>query len=461
MGEFDNIMDDMPEMSGIPALIMVAGVGGAGGNAVDHMWEMGINGVNLVVCNTDAKALKKSPLPESQKICLGDGLGAGNTAEEGARKTKSSLEEMRLYLESHNTKMLFIAAGMGGGTGTGASPIIARLAHEMGILTVAIVTMPPVIEGPQRMAQAQEGVEKLREYVDSLIVLSNESIIELYGTLSVEEAFNKANDIVAFAAKGISEIVMTKSNLVSVDFADVCKVIRNSGCAVMGVSAMSGDNRAVEAVDASLSSPLFGGASIAGAKNVLINFATSSSEALAINEVSRALERVQEFAAEKDEDGHIQRANIIWGTSVKPELGDKLEIIIVVTGFPSEYYSAALSPKRIATPIPPSTTILPEQPKESEVVDLPKPPTPAIKPTFTQSKPTLVAEPSRNAPTTISRSTRGYADVQHRKSVPAYITRKVEFITQISGRGKRAAGNEDDNTPETQTESTDAALKLF
>lgn len=456
MGELDNIMDDMPEMSGIPALIMVAGVGGAGGNAVDHMWEMGINGVNLVVCNTDAKALKKSPLPDSQKICLGDGLGAGNAAEEGARKTKSSLDDIRLYLESHNTKMLFIAAGMGGGTGTGASPIIARLAHEMGILTVAIVTMPPLIEGPQRMAQAQAGVEQLREWVDSLIVLSNESIIELYGSLSVEEAFNKANDIVAFAAKGIAEIVMTKSNLVSVDFADVCKVMRNSGCAVMGVSAMSGDNRAADAVDASLSSPLFGGASIAGAKNVLINFATASSDMLTIGEVNRALERVQEFASEKDEDGRIQRANIIWGTSVKPELGDKLEVIIVVTGFPSEYYSEALTPKQPAEPIiapqPEPTDVQP--PKPTIVLPKPQPQKPTISP--------LKPEPSRTMPSIISKSTRVYSEVQHRKSVPAYVTRKVEFITQISGKGKRATGKEEETDAQTpQTDATDASLKLF
>lgn len=439
MGEIDNIMDDMPEMSGIPALIMVAGVGGAGGNAVDHMWEMGINGVNLVVCNTDAKALKKSPLPESQKICLGDGLGAGNVAEEGARKTKSSLEEMRNYLESHNTKMLFITAGMGGGTGTGASPIIARLAHEMDILTVAIVTMPPIIEGPERMKQAQEGVEKLREYVDSLIVLSNESIIELYGSLSVTEAFNKANDIVAFAAKGISEIVMTKSDLVSVDFADVCKVIRNSGCAVMGVSATSGDNRAVEAVDNSLSSPLFGGASIAGAKNALINFGISSSSALTLNEVNRAIARVQEYAAVKDEDGNVQLTNVIWGTSIKPELGDKLEVVLVVTGFPSDHYSKPISlPTEEKAITPPPTTILTTEPTATDKVTTKLTPQPPM----THNAPTATP-PLSNAPTTISRSTRIYSEVQHRKSVPAYLTRNVQFITQRSGKGKRVVGKEE------------------
>ena len=446
MGEFDNIMEDLPDVSGIPALIMVAGVGGAGGNTVDHMWEMGINGVNLVVCNTDIKALKKSPLPESQKICLGDGLGAGNEAEEGARKTKSSIEEIRQYLQAHKTKMLFIVAGMGGGTGTGASPVIAQLAHEMGILTVAIVTMPPMNEGPKRMAQAKEGLERMREWVDSLIVLSNESIIKLYDSLPVEQAFGKAHDVPALAAKGIAEIVMTRSNLVSVDFSDVKRVMTNSGCAVMGVSSASGDNRAIEAIEASLSSPLFGGASIAGAKNVLINFAVAAEGMLTIGEVNRAIDRVQEFAGDKDEDGRVQLANVIWGTSIKPELEDKLEIIIVVTGFPSEYYTENYT---VAQPVI-------SKPTPSAVVETP-PTTPVttIPPVATPSKlSTPIAKtPSASGQSTLDKHRRSYAEVYLRKSVPAFRTRKVEFITETVGRGKRVVEKAESVDIETTTDN--------
>lgn len=425
-------MDDMPDVAGIPALIMVAGVGGAGGNAVDHMWEMGISGVNLVVCNTDIKALRKSPLPDDQKICLGDGLGAGNEAEEGERKTKSSIEQIRQYLQAHNTQMLFIAAGMGGGTGTGASPIIAQLAHEMGILTVAIVTMPPVNEGPKRMAQAKAGLERMSEWVDSLIVLSNESIIKLYGSLPIEQAFGKAHDVLALAAKGIAEIVMTKSNLVSVDFSDVKKVMKGSGCAVMGVSSAAGDNRAIEAVEASLSSPLFGGASIVGARNVLINFAVAADGILTIEEVDTAINRVQEFTGEKDENGCMRYADVIWGTSIKPELGDKLEIIIVVTGFPSGYYTEAYSmPRQIVAK--PAVTVA-DTPPATPVTTLP-PVAAATKPVVGISKPQNIGASGSN---TLDKHRRNYSEVHLRKSVPAFRTRKVEFITETVGRGKRA-----------------------
>lgn len=432
MGEFDNIMDDMPDVAGIPALIMVAGVGGAGGNAVDHMWEMGISGVNLVVCNTDVKALRKSPLPEDQKICLGDGLGAGNEAEEGERKTKASIEQIRQYLKAHNTQMLFIAAGMGGGTGTGASPIIAQLAHEMGILTVAIVTMPPMNEGPKRMAQAKAGLERMSEWVDSLIVLSNESIIKLYGSLPIEQAFGKAHDVLALAAKGIAEIVMTKSNLVSVDFSDVKKVMSGSGCAVMGVSSAAGDNRAIEVVESSLSSPLFGGASIVGAKNVLINFAVAAEGMLTIEEVNTAINRVQEFTGEKDENGCMRYADVIWGTSIKPELEDKLEIIIVVTGFPAGYYAEAYSMPRQIVAKP--TVAAVDTPSVAPVAPL--------SPIAAPAKAAVgIAKPQNMATvgtTTLDKHRRNYSDVHHRKSIPAFRARKVEFITETVGRGKRA-----------------------
>ena len=454
MGEFDNIMDDMPDVAGIPALIMVAGVGGAGGNAVDHMWEMGISGVNLVVCNTDVKALRKSPLPDDQKICLGDGLGAGNEAEEGERKTKASIEQIRQYLTAHNTQMLFIAAGMGGGTGTGASPIIAQLAHEMGILTVAIVTMPPMNEGPKRMAQAKAGLERMSEWADSLIVLSNESIIKLYGSLPIEQAFGKAHDVLALAAKGIAEIVMTKSNLVSVDFSDVKKVMKGSGCAVMGVSSAAGDNRAIDVVEASLSSPLFGGASIVGAKNVLINFAVAAEGMLTIEEVNTAINRVQEFTGEKDENGCMRYADVIWGTSIKPELEDKLEIIIVVTGFPSGYYAEAYSmPQQIVAK---PTVAAVDTPSVTPVATLsPVAPTPKV--AVGIAKPQNLGTAGTN---TLDKHRRNYSEVHRRKSIPAFRARKVEFITETVGRGKRAVEKFAD-TAETDSNAGVSVQSLF
>ena len=242
----------------IPAKIMVMGIGGAGGNAIKHMWEMGIEGVNLVACNTDQQDLDKLKIPEENKIAIGEGLGAGNEAERGEAMARGALDKIRYALESRSTKMLFIAAGMGGGTGTGAAPVVAELAREMDILTVAIVTMPPTNDGPLRMTQARTGLTKLRNYVDSLIVLSNDAINKLFGDNSLGAAFDNANDIIAQAAKGIAEISTHSHNLVNVDFADVCTVMRNSGYAVMGVAKESGDERAEVVVDKILKSPLFG-----------------------------------------------------------------------------------------------------------------------------------------------------------------------------------------------------------
>ena len=437
-----NILDEIPVLRSLPAEIMVAGVGGAGGNAVDHMWRMGISGVNFVVCNTDIQALEKSPV--QRKICLGDGLGAGNDARVGEQKTKSSLDEVRRCFEGLGTKMLFIAAGMGGGTGTGASPIIAQLAKEMDILTVAIVSMPPESEGPLRMQQAREGIDRLREFVDSLIVLSNDAINELYGDLPIEKAFDKANDILAMAAKGIAEIVTIKSNLVNVDFADVCKVMSNSGCAVIGVSTASGDNRAEEVIDASLSSPLFGGASIAGAKNVLLNLSTASSDDLTLREANRAIDRIQQYAGDKDDDGNIRKANIIWGTSVKPELGDKLEAIVVVTGFPSDYYRGTISGD--------------VQVREMVEKPMPKPDNGGLA-DFKEEVRTPAPQKIRGAINVIGKPTRHYNEVERRKATPAFVARNVQFVTLAAGSRRRAADRHEDGTQEMT--GADDSQKLF
>lgn len=313
------------------SIIMVVGVGGAGGNAVNHMWNLGIRGVDFMVCNTDKQALSKSPV--ELKVLLGpDGLGAGNDPAQGREAAVYSEGDMHRQLEVNGTRMLFITAGMGGGTGTGASPVIAKIAREMGILTVAIVTTPDPVEGTKRCQQALRGVDELKQYVDSLLVINNEHITEIYGDLSLKKAFAKADDILASAAKGIAEIITVESDLVNVDFADVKRVMTNSGRAHLGVATAEGANRADEATAAALISPLLGHRSITGAKNILLNISVSDSEKLKSSEVRRIQELLQMEAATQDAEGY-QDANIIWGTSVKPQLGDALEVVVVVTGF--------------------------------------------------------------------------------------------------------------------------------
>jgi len=339
-----SIINDISSIKSVSTPIMAMGVGGAGGNAIEHMWQMNIEGVNLAAWNTDQDDLDKLHIPEENRILLGsDGLGAGNNANAGAEKATESLDAVRSLFAARQTKMLFLAAGMGGGTGTGAAPVIAELAHELDILTVAIVTTPPVDEGPHRTEQARRGIEQLRKYVDSLIVLSNDAINELYGDLPLQNSFDRANDVVAFAAKGIAEIVTHKNNLVNVDFADVCTVMRGSGCAIMGVATESGEDRAEKVVDRIITSPLFGNASITGARDVLINISVASSDALTTSEARRVRNRVQHYAKSEDENGNIKYTNIIWGMSVKPHLGENdMEVIVVATGFSTDNYSQLL-----------------------------------------------------------------------------------------------------------------------
>ena len=328
----DELMSEIKAPKTDGSIIMVVGVGGAGGNAVNHMWNLGIRGVTFMVCNTDQQALDKSPV--EQKIRLGaEGLGAGNDPENGRRAAVESLPEIRQHLEEAGTRMLFITAGMGGGTGTGASPVIAKLAKEMGLLTVAIVTSPLAVEGKIRYEQAFRGIEELRQNVDSLLIINNENILEIYGRLSLKQAFGKADDILCSAAKGIAEIITVESDLVNVDFADVSKVMRDSGRAHMAVATAEGDNRAETAAEASLRSPLLDHNLISGAKNILLNISVSNADSLMYEEVVRILEYIQAHASVQDDNGVIHNANIIWGTSEKPQLGNAIELVVVATGF--------------------------------------------------------------------------------------------------------------------------------
>ena len=425
-----SILNDLVSIKSQPSRIMAMGVGGAGGNAIEHMWQMQIEGVNLAACNTDQDDLDKLHIAEENRILLGDdGLGAGNTADRGRDCAIASLDKVRDLLIARGTEMLFLAAGMGAGTGTGATPVIAELAHQMGILTVAIVTTPPKNEGPHRTAQANAGIEKLRKSVDAMILLSNDAINELYGHLPASTGFGRANDVVAFAAKGIAEIITHKSNLVNVDFSDVCTVMRDSGSAIMGVATESGDDRADKVIDKILTSPLFGDVSISGSRNVLVNISVSSAEGLTLNEAHRVRDRVQYHAKSEDENGNVRYTNIIWGMSIKPNLNeDEIEVVVVATGFDSDNLIRPVVIKNEPEPeVHPQEVVLAvEKDSESKVEPTqPQNPTPAM-PKF------------RPAPMPIVRPARNFAEIEECKRVPAYITHGITLTTatkvhQISG----------------------------
>ncbi len=306
------------------SIIKVVGVGGGGSNAVNHMFDKGIRDVNFVVCNTDAQALTKSPVPV--KIQLGESLtegrGAGNKPDVGREAALEDMEKIKEVL-SKNTKMVFITAGMGGGTGTGAAPVIAKAAKELEILTVAIVTIPFRFEGQQRIRQAIEGINEIEKYVDSLLVINNEKLREIYGDLKLSHAFEKADDVLAKAAKGIAEII-TVPGYINVDFADVETVMTNSGVSILGSAVASGEDRAVKAIEEALNSPLLNNNDITGAKSILLNI-TSGNNEVSMDEIGEITDFVNQ-AADKS-------ALIIWGTGSDESLGDAMSVTIIATGF--------------------------------------------------------------------------------------------------------------------------------
>ena len=421
----DELMSEIKAPKTDGSIIMVVGVGGAGGNAVNHMWNLGIRGVTFMVCNTDQQALDKSPV--EQKIRLGaEGLGAGNDPENGRRAAVESLPEIRQHLEEAGTRMLFITAGMGGGTGTGASPVIAKLAKEMGLLTVAIVTSPLAVEGKIRYEQAFRGIEELRQNVDSLLIINNENILEIYGRLSLKQAFGKADDILCSAAKGIAEIITVESDLVNVDFADVSKVMSDSGRAHMAVATAEGDNRAETAAEASLRSPLLDHNLISGAKNILLNISVSNADSLMYEEVVRILEYIQAHASVQDDNGVIHNANIIWGTSEKPQLGNAIELVVVATGFSGDasvdVMKQIIPPARITEPV-----------KEP------------VAPVLEPIKP--VAPPQRPPEQVMlgAKSTR-YNNIELLLAKPAYQSRNSKFIVQMPGGRKEVLREESENS---------------
>ena len=314
---------------GQSSYIKVIGVGGGGGNAVNHMYDKGIEGVDFIVCNTDMKALNASPVPN--KIPLGDlGLGAGNKPERAKKAAEAKEADIREAL-SHNTQMLFITAGMGGGTGTGAAPVIAEIAKSIDldndenkkILVVAIVTKPFSFEGKRRLEQAEAGIEELRKHVDSIIVINNDKL-RSFGNMRISEAFGLADDVLLTAAKGIAEII-TKNAYIIVDFQDVNTVMEHSGTALMGTGSGRGENRAIDAITAATTSVLLDDSDISGAKNVLLYFSYSSEHELTMDEQAEITDYIL--------DRTNGTADFIWGAGTDESLGDELKVILIATGF--------------------------------------------------------------------------------------------------------------------------------
>ena len=306
------------------SIIKVIGVGGGGSNAVNHMYRNGIAGVDFVICNTDAQALTYSPVPVKIQlgVTLTEGRGAGNAPKKGEQAAIENLGEVRQILEA-GTKMVFITAGMGGGTGTGAAPIIAQLARDMDILTIAVVTMPSKKEGKLRYDQAIEGILRLDRYVDCMLVISNENLHKVYGELPAREAFAKADDIVCTAVKGCAEIITLHGNI-NIDFADVNTVMRDSGVFIMGTGLAEGPNRAFLAVEDALQSPLLDSNNIYGTSNILLNI-ISGDEEVRMGEIGQIIDYLQQAAGDN--------ANIIWGNGYDETLGNKISVTIIATGF--------------------------------------------------------------------------------------------------------------------------------
>jgi|688.fasta_scaffold23690_5 cell division protein FtsZ len=330
--EFGNISFDLPKNQS--NVIKVIGVGGGGSNAINHMFKQGINGVDFIVCNTDSQALQNSPVPN--KIQLGvnltEGLGAGANPDVGQQSALESVGDIEKMLDT-NTKMVFITAGMGGGTGTGAAPVIAQMAKERGILTVGIVTCPFQFEGKVRQDQAKLGVEKLRKQVDSLIVINNNKLREVYGNLGFKAGFSKADEVLATASRGIAEVI-THHYTQNIDLKDAKTVLENSGRAIMGSASASGENRAKEAIIAALDSPLLDDNKISGAKNVLLLIVSGSNE-ITIDEIGEINDHIQ------SEAGH--NANIIMGVGEDENLGESIAVTIIATGFNEEQQNGILS----------------------------------------------------------------------------------------------------------------------
>ena len=367
--EFDNATFDLPKSTG--NLIKVIGVGGGGGNAVNYMYKQDIRGVDYIICNTDRQALDKSPIVN--KIYLGveltEGLGAGSNPEVGEQSAMESIEEIKAML-GDNTKMAFITAGMGGGTGTGAAPIIAKICKDMGILTVGIVTSPFKFEGEIRLAQAQKGIENLRKQLDSLIVINNNKLRDTYGNLGIKTGFAKADEVLTIAAKGIAEVI-TKEFEMNIDLRDAHTVLSNSGTAIMGTGYGTGETRALDAVKGALESPLLNDNRITGAKNVLLLILYGKDE-ITMDEVGEINEYIQREAGNGIEVATGYKTNIIMGMGEEPSLEDKVMVTVVATGFSTEQQHEIIDaePKKIVHSLDDNTQFVKELDTTSSFTDI-------------------------------------------------------------------------------------------
>lgn len=317
-----NMEFEMPKSQS--SIIKVLGVGGGGNNAVNHMYKQGIHGVDFVVCNTDKQALDKSPIPYKVQLgtSLSEGMGAGSLPEVGRNSAIEDIDKIHEILDN-NTRMVFITAGMGGGTGTGAAPVIAQAAKERGILTVGIVTMPFNFEGKKRRMQAEQGIEEMRKHVDTILIINNERVKEMFGNMALADAFSKADNVLATAAKGIAEII-TNTGIINVDLRDVQTVMKDSGVAIMGSATAEGENRAVRAVELALASPLLNDNNIQGARYILLNITYGNKEIL-MDEITEITDFIQEEAG--------NTADVIWGHGLDESLGNQISVTLIATGF--------------------------------------------------------------------------------------------------------------------------------
>ena len=340
-----NTQNEMFKPVGVekPNYIKVVGVGGGGGNAVNHMMEEGIQGVDFILCNTDYQALLKSQVKTTVHLGKRE-LGAGNDPNIGREAAEMSRDEIEALMDD-DTKMLFVTAGMGGGTGTGAAPVVAKLAKEKGILTVGIVTMPMEREGRRRKLQAMAGIEELKKCVDTLILISTDKLRDQYGNMKLSEAFKKADDVLATAARGIAEII-TVPGYVNVDFEDVKTVMKDSGKAIMGSGTAEGEDRAKKAIKDAIHSPLLNDSNIEGAKNILL-YITSGTNEVSLDEVDEILEIAQ--------NAYGNNSDVIWGNGTDESLGEALSVTLIATGFnhDAKPYTAILNEKKTDTPLTP------------------------------------------------------------------------------------------------------------
>ncbi|WP_187263790.1 cell division protein FtsZ [Pontibacter beigongshangensis] len=369
---------DLP--SNDKSIIKVIGVGGGGSNAVNHMYNQGIKDVEFIICNTDAQALKSSGVPN--KLAIGqnltEGLGAGANPEKGKQAALESKEEIREML-SADTKMVFITAGMGGGTGTGAAPVIAKVAKELGILTVGIVTAPFVFEGKKKKIAAENGVKELSENCDTILVILNDKLREMFGNLTIREAFAKADNVLTTAAKSIAEIITVTAE-VNVDFEDVKTVMKDSGAAVMGSATTEGEGRALRAAEEALSSPLLNNTDIHGAQKILLSIMSGEQAELEMDELTEITEYIQDKAG--------QEAEVIFGHGIDSNLGQSIRVTVIATGF-AKSAEEMLEPKKTVFDLNSQKQIVTEPARQETPAFVPPTSAPVAAPT-----PTAYQEPA-------------------------------------------------------------------